>query len=132
MNWFTKNSAAGMSLEKKVKEVAQWGGCEHVEADPSLLYVIQYENDSFGREGYCICSDCLEKQEEEVGNEEVFCPDCKTKVLQKNTRTWRWYDFYAAQGDEALVICKECWDKEKHQARLRKDKADYDAEFPED
>lgn len=124
MNWFTKEQVASATPEKKKDLITNWGGCEHVEADPSSLVVVQYENDSFGREGYCICAACLQKQKEEEDLEEVFCPDCKTSVLKKNTMTWTWYDFYPAQGDEALVICKGCWSKEKHQERMRRDNAD--------
>lgn len=47
---------------------------------------------------------------------------------QRDTISWRWYDFYAAQGDEPLTVCKECLVKPKHVSRVKKDRADAAAE----
>jgi hypothetical protein len=35
---------------------------------------------------------------------------------------WRWYDFYAAQGDEPYYICSLCWELPKHQTRMSNDR----------
>lgn len=126
MNWFTESYVSNKTPEAKKKHIDTWGGCEHVTADPSLLAVIAYENDGFGREGYCFCQACHEKAEQEKGEEEVTCYDCKKEVKQKETYEYKWYDFYAPQGDEPLTICNECRKKEKHLARLRQDQADAD------
>jgi hypothetical protein len=128
MNWFTKSYVSGNSLKRKEELVTEWGGCEHVEADPSVMAVVAYENDSFGREGYCMCEACDTAADAEEGEREVTCTDCKGTFKQKETREWRWYDFYAAQGDEPYVLCEACRKAEKHLARVRKDQADYEKE----
>ena len=46
-------------------------------------------------------------------------------------RQWRWYDFYAPQGDEPLEICKCCWEAPKHQERMLRDRQNEDAEYNE-
>ena len=132
MNWFTKTNTAGASSEAKKLHVDNWGGCEHVETDHNLLHIVQYENDSFGREGYCLCKECFDKNQEAEDNEEVVCSDCKGTFKKIDTIRWTWYDFYVAQGDEPLCICKECRGKPKHVSRVARDKADHDAEFPDD
>lgn len=130
MNWFTKSNMTGVSDEKKIDLVANWGGCDHVVADPKLLHIVSYENDTWGREGYGFCEECWKKCQEEVDNEEVVCPDCKKVVKKKDTITWKWYDFYAPSGDTPLVICKNCVSQEKHKKRIREDRYDYEREFP--
>lgn len=52
---------------------------------------------------------------------EVYCVDCKAVAFVKDTVTWRWYDFYAPQGDIPLVICKGCVGSELHHRRVLKD-----------
>jgi len=124
MNWFTKSYVSARTLEAKKAFVAEHGGCEHVEADPSLLFCISYENDSFGREGYCMCDACDDLALEQEDNEDVVCTDCKGTFKKKDTREWRWYDFYAAQGDEPYVLCETCRRAEKHRERVRRDERD--------
>lgn len=52
------------------------------------------------------------------------CCDCKTKIEPGTERKWRWYDFYAAQGDEPFIICAGCWDAPRHQWRMEQDRKD--------
>jgi len=67
-------------------------------------------------------------------------PDCPqgepgfTDTEEPITRgfNWKWYDFYAAQGDEPLRICYACQKLAKHKTRVRRDREDYNAEFPND
>lgn len=118
MNWFTTTHAAGFPNEKKKQQVDEWGGCEHVENDPSLLHIISYENDSFGREGYCMCKECWEAAQKAQAEEMVTCQDCHQIVPSKDTISWRWYDFYAPSGDEPLIICSDCLIREKHKKRI--------------
>ena len=132
MNWFTKSFVGTSTLSVKAKLVEEWGGCEHVEKDSSCLYRVDYENDSFGREGYCLCEACAEAATEREDNELHTCVDCKSEVPLKDGVMWKWYDFYAAQGDEPLFVCNTCRTKEKHLARRAKDRADYEAEFPDE
>lgn len=129
MNWFTTTHAAGFPNEKKKQHVDEWGGCEHVEQDASLLHLISYENDSFGREGYCMCKECWEAAQKAQAEEMVTCQDCHQIVPTKDTISWRWYDFYAPSGDEPLIICIECKYKPTHLNRVAKDKKERDAEL---
>lgn len=124
MNWFTKAIVVTKSLESKKELIDEWGGCIHVEEDPSKLYAISYENDSFGLEGYCLCKDCLDMQTSIEDEEILTCHDCGAEHPRKEMKEWRWYDFYAAQGDEALIICPKCRVADKHVARVKKDRKD--------
>lgn len=128
MNWFTKRHVGHLSIEKKKETIndPSWGGnCEHVEKDSSKLYMISAENDPWGREDYGICEECANKLKETEDNEQVCCSDCKKMFPRKETITWKWYDFYAAQGDVPLTICNTCRTAEKHQTRVANDRADY-------
>lgn len=53
-------------------------------------------------------------------------------VKRKDGAEWRWYDFYAPQGDEAPFICFACRALPKHLARVARDDADRRAEFGDD
>lgn len=129
MNWFTKKIMADNDTAAKQKVVNEWGGCEHVEADPSKLFVVHYENDSFGREGYGVCEACDRKRTEDEGSQFYTCVDCKTSKPLKEMLVWTWYDFFAAQGDEPYHLCRPCFTADKHQNRMRKDREDRDWEL---
>jgi hypothetical protein len=129
MNWFTKENVAHLALEKKHILIGENDCCDHVNNDHSLLHRVSYENDSFGKEGYGVCKDCAEKHDLEEGGKKVICKDCKTEVAVKDTITWKWYDFYAAQGDIPLIICRECTNKGTHLRRVQRDREDQDEEF---
>ena len=132
MNWFTRRTLRGeFSTEEQAKKVVgRFGGCcEHVEANPMLAFGVTAENDSFGSESYCMCEACWDKMSEEEDEEEHVCFDCNQKFKLKDGVLWKWYDFYAPQGDEPLPICNECSGKEKHLARVRKDRADLKEEL---
>ena len=129
MNWFTKSFVDHVSLSKKQALVQENDCCEHVENDNSQLAVVSYENDSFYREGYGMCQACFDKAEEQEGEELHTCNDCKSEVPLKKGVMWKWYDFYAAQGDEPLFVCDCCRPLATHQARVNRDKADRDWEL---
>jgi hypothetical protein len=57
------------------------------------------------------------------------CGDCLKDVPAREGDTWRWYDFYAAQGDEELFLCIPCWQAPRHQQRLAADRAAEKEEF---
>jgi hypothetical protein len=59
----------------------------------------------------------------------VRCGDCGKDKFKYLTTEWRWFDFYAPQGDEPLVICDCCRKLPKHCERVRKDTADYNHEM---
>lgn len=129
MNWFTKSFVANVSLSKKQALAQENDCCEHVENDNSQLAVVSYENDSFGREGYGMCQACFDKAEEQADEELHTCNDCKSEVPLKKGVMWKWYDFYAAQGDEPLFVCDCCRSLATHQARVKRDQADRDWEL---
>lgn len=129
MNWFTRGVLAGDAAYKQ-KQFDQDGGCEHAEKDINLAQVVRREMDSFGPvSSYVCCKACDDKAAEEEDNQEVGCQDCKMVVKKKDTISWRWYDFYAAQGDEAVVICNACRVLPKHLDRVARDDQDRRAEF---
>lgn len=125
MNWFTHG------VTTKVGECDDV--CEHVEKDHSLAVSFTQENDSFGIvDRYVMCRACSDAQAKALEEEIVCCHDCNEHKPAKETTQWRWYDFYAPQGDEALVICDECWKQPKHIERMRKDNEAFEWEFGED
>lgn len=134
MNWFTKTYASNMNESRKRALVDEWGGCKHVAKDASLLHVVSYENDSFGKEGYCMCKECDAQMRAELDAEEVVCEDCGKTYVRCETISWRWYGFYAPQGDEPLVICASCQDGETHKKRLERYRhdAEADAEYDDE
>lgn len=92
-----------------------------------------YERDSFGYVFVeIVCGTCREKGLREIAESMVVCADCGKEHPQKETRQWRWYDFYAPQGDEPRIVCNTCWALPQHVDRMARDKADYDNEFPND
>lgn len=104
--------------------------CDHVLADPSKAIVVHRESDSFGPVGdLALCKECDDAAKAEKAAEVVICPDCHKEVKVGDTRTWKWYDFYAAQGDEPLVICRECWQAPRHQSRMARDAQARDEEL---
>lgn len=124
MNWFVNSCNREIAAGEET--------CEHLHG-ATHSYLATEERDSFGGLGYYhMCEACANKAQEEEDNRTVVCQDCKSVVLSKDTITWTWYDFYAAQGDIPLVICKSCAKGPKHQERLDRDHMDYQAEFGSD
>lgn len=105
--------------------------CDHVtKEDLSKAVGYIYERDSFGYVFMeIVCEECRAKRQEQADDAMVCCHDCKKEHPRKVTTAWKWYDFYAPQGDEPYEICEDCWKEPKHQTRLANDKANYDAEF---
>lgn len=120
-NWFEK-STDPERMQKSLN--SGWGqGCEHVEKDNSLAYIMISEMDSFGGgESWIPCRTCYENDKEKEGEEMSGCQQCKQAKKKKEIREWRWYDFYAAQGDEPMRICEDCWGKPEHQRRMEQDR----------
>jgi len=104
--------------------------CEHVEESKETAYAVFCEDDSFGPVGRrVVCKDCHDRAIGADNCSLVRCQDCCKDVTKSDTREWRWYDFYAAQGDEPRVICNECWKAPKHVARMDDDDDSYDEEM---
>lgn len=122
MNWFVKRAVkVGSKEDLDAKFPNGWSACDHVMADPSLAVRAVAECDSFGSDDpYIMCQACADASEEVM----VVCHDCHREVPQKNTVEWRWYDFYAPQGDEPLTICNECLEKDRHKRRVQQDEDD--------
>lgn len=89
-----------------------------------------YERDSFGYVfAEIVCEGCRDKGMREIAESIEVCADCGQEHPRKNTRQWRWYDFYEPQGDEPRIICNGCWELPKHVERMARDKADREFEF---
>lgn len=130
MNWFTSLRIENKTEEQKKAFIEDDGACEHAQADLNLAQVLRREMDSFGVvSSFVCCNECDKKCEEHEGQQSEVCHDCSKTVLMKDAISWKWYDFYAPQGDEPLIICKECKGKEKHQERVKKDREDYESEM---
>lgn len=130
MNWFTREVVEKQSTAAKQKLAGDDTCCTHVEKNIELAYTMHSERDSFGPVStHVVCKECDKAIEEEEDNKECTCHDCKQTVKNKDGIEWKWYDFYAAQGDEPLFICDACRVKEPHTSRRARDQAAYDDEF---
>lgn len=133
MNWFTKEAIStnpGFSKIDKCNKLDNL--CEHVKENNDLLYIVVSENDSWGKESTGLCEKCYDENNKSEDEEEVICEDCKGEFKKKDTIEWCWYDFYAPQGDEPLIICNSCKSKETHIERVRQDTKDSNEEFGDD
>ncbi len=97
--------------------------CEHVEQNSALAFAVLCEDDSFGPVlRNVVCEACFADVEEAEKHRRCICQDCRKSVPKAETREWRWFDFYAAQGDEPLVLCLGCWEAPKHLERMAEDR----------
>ena len=127
MNWF---NTYGPQAARRMVDKGLADPCEHVERGEAEPVILHTESDSFGTVGgYAPCRSCEDKRREEEANETVVCRDCKEQKKRKETFQWKWYDFYAPQGDVPLTICFECRDKPTHKRRVQQDKWDREDEF---
>lgn len=121
MNWFTK----GYGIET----TDMMDMCVHLK-EGDKAHVVHTEKDSFGIVGkMALCEQCNNERIEQEQEETEICYDCGQSKPNKEMNEWRWYDFYAPQGDEPLNICNECWDKDKHKKRIEKDNIAYQNEI---
>jgi len=130
MNWFTRLSIQDRNETQKKDLASQDSSCPHVEKDINLAYALRREMDSFGPvSSWVCCKKCDDKETEREGLETAVCHDCSKSVMKKDSFLWRWYDFYAPQGDIPLRVCNACRHAPKHIERVRRDQEDYEQEF---
>ena len=123
MNWYTTSYIAKLPVHRKKELAEQDSCCEHVEADPSCATHNRCEKDSMGTvASYVCCAECNEKAEIAADEELETCHDCGQEKPMKEITLWRWYDFYAPQGDEPLPICDSCRELPKHIERVKRDR----------
>lgn len=105
--------------------------CEHTShEDISKVVGYFYEKDSFGWVSvYAVCEECRAESQAQIDESTVCCGYCKLSFPKKETFEWRWYDFYAAQGDEPLIVCNGCGNSDAHKHRVARDREDYEHEF---
>ena len=130
MNWFTRESISGRTDEQKKELIEQDGVCPHAEKDLNLAQVLRSEKDTWGPVAtFVCCLECDQKASEDEQKEKVICHDCNGTFEKKDTVQWKWYDFYAPQGDQPITVCRACRAKEKHQERVQRDREDCEAEM---
>ena len=132
MNWFSTSLVGHYPHPIKHKEVQEWGGCDHVVKDPSLLYAIRYEHDSFGKDGYCICEECYRLSEQARDSEMTSCNDCGNSYPLRALTAWVPYDYCPQDGDTATYVCSSCQLKERHRKRIYIDDYNRQREFGPD
>jgi len=104
------------------------GVCEHLKVGDTAF--MSGEQDSFGPvTRFYECQACREGSKEAELNEEYCCTDCKQPFRLRNGILWKPYDFDPSDGSEPVPVCNGCVERERHQARVTRDEADYDREF---
>lgn len=102
--------------------------CEHVAAGEEGVALLK-EDDSFGPVlRVVVCCACLDEADRAEAERVDTCDDCHALKPMSEIQEWRWYDFYAPQGDEPLLICDACRELPKHQERVRRDRAEREEE----
>lgn len=129
MNWFITPKHIDSVTQRDI-DAALDGACEHVEVGkPGILVG---EQDSFGPvTRFLECPECRKASREQEDEELERCADCGKDYPRKEVVMWKWYDFYAASGDEPLCVCDGCRVKIKHRLRCWRDDRDYADEMNE-
>lgn len=124
-NYFKSRGAKASDIADGMNDTC---GC--VADEPSLAFLLTEELDSFGKiGGFIECRTCAACRQEEELRETHTCADCKSPfTVGEGGYLWRWYDFYPAQGDEALPICALCRNLPRHVARKEQDRKERDWE----
>ena len=96
--------------------------CEHcTKEDLSKAVGYFYERDDSGLVfAHIVCEECRVSCETAAGEQDTTCVDCLQTVKVKDTIDWRWYDFCASSGDEPLIVCKCCQERDVHIARVER------------
>lgn len=118
MNWNTQETAEAGLRDPRADR------CEHVRENPQLAHTARSERDSFGAvDRVVLCQACADAARDAVAAEKVRCHDCNRDYPRRETISWRWYDFYAPQGDEPLTLCQLCQKSLRHILRVERDDA---------
>lgn len=131
-DWRAQDIMANVCSTRRITDVAatqrmiaegHYEACEHVEAG-TTPHSLLCEDDSFGAVGrYVACEACAKKARDEERAVQYTCVDCKQPhTLAEGLILWRWYDFYAAQGDEPTPVCATCQTGPKHKQRVARDR----------
>ena len=98
--------------------------CPHVCAEDTSKGVgYFFERDSFGYVfTEIVCEECRVAQQKQIDESPCTCDDCKRSFPSKEVWAYKWYDFYAPQGDEPIMVCTECRGAQKHLDRLESDR----------
>ncbi len=116
MNWSSVHAPGNPSALQGHPGTEQ---CEHVERGAKIVAIFA-EDDSFGPVLRIeVCQSCVDASQEVMSYDP--CRDCGKRKKVKDMIEWKWYDFYAPQGDEPIPVCRECLSGEKHRARVARD-----------
>lgn len=120
------------SFNKVVPDDARWDLCDHLKVG-DVATVVHNEDDSFGE--VCRMAECKECYDVTKAAEAIelhTCFDCGEDKPGSEMNKWRWYDFYAPQGDEPLDLCDTCLTMPKHRQRVQKDNESAAYEYDQD
>lgn len=124
MNWIGRSSDVARWIDDERSDL-----CDHVEADRTLAKTVITEDDTFGPViRFVCCAFCAENEITERDKELHVCEDCNKSLPRIQGEFWRWYDFYAPQGDEPLFICLTCKNLPTHRNRVTRDREMMEAE----
>lgn len=93
--------------------------CVHLKYANTAPHIVG-ENDAMGPVHHmAMCQSCYDEHIAKRAVELEPCYDCNTLLPNSKLHTWKWYEFDPRQGDEPLHICGVCWNKDKHQQRIK-------------
>lgn len=99
--------------------------CGHLKVgERAFNTVVESDTLAPSTESYHECEACYNSRMVELTN----CPCCSRQIEVGDLREWRWYGFYAPQGDEPITLCVKCWDEPTHQRRIQRSREDMEWE----
>lgn len=125
MTWMTKHTGrvVGENYDSK---------CDHLEVGQKSAMCV-CENDGLGAPAeYHFCAKCWEKEKEAEAMETDMCYDCRGTFTNANLVEWKPYDYIPQEDGDPIKICITCQDRPTHINRVDKNKAAYEAEFPDE
>jgi len=124
MNWYT------VKMDRRAIEIAladeRSDQCEHVAASAAAAYVVRSELDSFGPIDVAVsCKACHQRAEAKREEDPCLCRDCGKTKPRREILEWTPWHFCPRQGDEPVVICRECCVLPRHQERIADDRKSF-------
>lgn len=115
MGWTSNVYWHHADLKKKQSLLRIWGGCDHVNNDPSLLHAVRYLNTEDCREGTCLCRSCLEDALAIEDSATHQCVECNSWFHARQMTGWQGYGKHNKVEDQPVWVCDSCTELDQGQ-----------------